>query len=566
MSQPSTAPEFAFPEILDAVAAAIPDRDLVIFGDRRYTQREIADRSRRLATYLHSRGLGVHTDRAELSGDQTGQDLVGLYAYNGNEYVESMHAAFRARVAPFNVNYRYVKSELEYLLNDAAPTALIYHATFAPTLAEVLPRVPSLKVLIQIADDSGNALLDGAVDYEQVIDGTEPGPSAVAGSEASGTHPDRHPSPDDLYVVYTGGTTGMPKGVLWRQHDIFMGACGGRNVYTSEAVTSIAEIAERAGGGGALKVFVVPPLIHAAAQWAALTASTSGQTLVFSDVPERLDPAAIAATIEKEQPTVLMVVGDAIARPLLAEFEKGERDVSSIKIFANGGAVLSPQIKERALEIFDGAIVMDGTGSSETGAQMTHVSTAGAVSTGTFNAGSNTTVVTEDLTGETIAGDGHIGWLAQRGHVPLGYKGDPAKTAKTFPVVAGTRYALPGDRAERLADNTIRLLGRDSQTINSGGEKIFAEEVELAIASHPAVADVLVTARPSERWGNEVVAIIETLDGAEVSEDDLLEHAATAIARYKLPKAFLFRPQIQRSPVGKADYRWAREQATLSLD
>ncbi len=554
MSEPSTAPEFAFPEVFDAVADAIPDRDLVIFGDRRFTQREIADRSRRLATYLRSRGLGVHTDRADLTGDQVGQDLVGFYTYNGNEYVESMHAAFRARVAPFNVNYRYVKSELEYLLNDAAPTALIYHAAFAPTLADVLPRVPSLKVLIQIADDSGNALLDGATDYEQVIADTEP--------DLSGAQP----SPDDLYIVYTGGTTGMPKGVLWRQNDIFMGACGGRNVYTGEAVTSITEIAERAGGGGALKVFVVPPLIHAAAQWAALTASTSGQTLVFSDVPERLDPAAIAATIEKEQPTVLMVVGDAIARPLLTEFEKGERDVSSIKIFANGGAVLSPQIKERALAVFDGAIVMDGTGSSETGAQMTHVSTAGAVSTGTFNPGTNTTVVTEDLTGETTAGDGHIGWLAQRGHVPLGYKGDPEKTAKTFPVVAGTRYALPGDRAERLADNTIRLLGRDSQTINSGGEKIFAEEVELAIASHPAVADVLVTARPSDRWGNEVVAIVETLDGAEVSEDDLVEHAASSIARYKLPKAVLFRARIQRSPVGKADYRWAREQAALSAE
>ncbi|HMS74997.1 acyl-CoA synthetase [Gordonia sp. (in: high G+C Gram-positive bacteria)] len=554
MSELSTAPEFAFPEVFDAVADAIPDRDLVIFGDRRFTQREIADRSRRLATYLRSRGLGVHTDRADLTGDQVGQDLVGFYTYNGNEYVESMHAAFRARVAPFNVNYRYVKSELEYLLNDAAPTALIYHAAFAPTLADVLSRVPSLKVLIQIADDSGNALLDGATDYEQVIADTEP--------DLSGAQP----SPDDLYIVYTGGTTGMPKGVLWRQNDIFMGACGGRNVYTGEAVTSITEIAERAGGGGALKVFVVPPLIHAAAQWAALTASTSGQTLVFSDVPERLDPAAIAATIEKEQPTVLMVVGDAIARPLLTEFEKGERDVSSIKIFANGGAVLSPQIKERALAVFDGAIVMDGTGSSETGAQMTHVSTAGAVSTGTFNPGTNTTVVTEDLTGETTAGDGHIGWLAQRGHVPLGYKGDPEKTAKTFPVVAGTRYALPGDRAERLADNTIRLLGRDSQTINSGGEKIFAEEVELAIASHPAVADVLVTARPSDRWGNEVVAIVETLDGAEVSEDDLVEHAASSIARYKLPKAVLFRARIQRSPVGKADYRWAREQAALSAE
>ena len=541
-----TAPEFTFPEILDAVAAEIPDRELVVFGERRYTQAQIADRSRRLATYFRSRGLGVHTDRAQLTGDEVGQDLVGFYAYNGNEYVESMHAAFRARVAPFNVNYRYVKSELEYLLNDAGPTALVYHAAFAPTLAEVLPRVPSLKVLIQIADDSGNALLDGAVDYEQVIAETEPDLADVT------------PSPDDLYIVYTGGTTGMPKGVLWRQNDIFMGACGGRNVYTGDAVSSIQEVTDRLAAGGEMKLMVVPPLIHAAAQWAALTASTSGQTLVFSDVPDRLDPAAVAATVEHEKPTVLMVVGDAIARPLLAEFEKGDRDVSSIKIFANGGAVLSPAIKERALEVLDGAIVMDGTGSSETGAQMTHVSTAGAVSTGTFNAGSNTTVVTEDLTGETTAGDGHIGWLAQRGHVPLGYKGDAAKTAKTFPVVGGTRYALPGDRAERLADNTIRLLGRDSQTINSGGEKIFVEEVEQAIISHPKVADVLVAGRPSERWGNEVVAVVELVEGADITEEELSAHTNESIARYKLPKGWVFVERIQRSPSGKADYRWAK--------
>ena len=373
-----TAPEFTFPEILDAVAAEIPDRELVVFGERRYTQAQIADRSRRLATYFRSRGLGVHTDRAQLTGDEVGQDLVGFYAYNGNEYVESMHAAFRARVAPFNVNYRYVKSELEYLLNDAGPTALVYHAAFAPTLAEVLPRVPSLKVLIQIADDSGNALLDGAVDYEQVIAETEPDLADVT------------PSPDDLYIVYTGGTTGMPKGVLWRQNDIFMGACGGRNVYTGDAVSSIQEVTDRLAAGGEMKLMVVPPLIHAAAQWAALTASTSGQTLVFSDVPDRLDPAAVAATVEHEKPTVLMVVGDAIARPLLAEFEKGDRDVSSIKIFANGGAVLSPAIKERALEVLDGAIVMDGTGSSETGAQMTHVSTAGGGSARTLNPRRNT--------------------------------------------------------------------------------------------------------------------------------------------------------------------------------
>ena len=540
---------FTVPAVAQAVAAAIGDRVLVTQGDKQYTYAQIVERSTRLASYLHSRGLGCHTERSSLGGHEVGQDLVGIYAHNGNEYVEAMLGAWRARVAPFNINYRYVKAELQYLLADAGATALIYHAAFAPRVAEVLPDLPNLKVLIQIADDSGNELLDGAVDYETVIASSSPEPPPV------------QPSPDDLYVLYTGGTTGMPKGVLWRQHDIFVTSFGGRNLVTGEVMGSYDEIVARAAENPGTKIMILPPLMHGAAQWGVMTAITTGQSLVFASVVDRLDADEVVRTIERERVSVVTVVGDAIARPLLAAIEKGAADVSALVAIANGGALLTPSIKERLIKTLPNGMVIDGVGSSETGAQMHHMSISGAVSTGRFNAGPDTFVTAEDLSSILPPGHQGIGWLAQRGYVPLGYKGDADKTAATFPVIDGVRYAVPGDRARHLEDGSIELLGRDSVTINSGGEKIFAEEVEMAIASHPAVADVVVAGRPSERWGQEVVAVVALADGASVDASELIEHAAQSIARYKLPKAVVFRPAIERSPAGKADYRWAREQA-----
>ena len=471
-----------------------------------------------------------------------------LYAYNGNEFVEALLGAFAARVAPFNVNFRYVKTELQYLLADSGATALIYHAAFAPRVAEVLPELPALKVLIQIADESGNALLDGAVDYESAIQSAPP-PAPV-----------QH-SPDDLYVLYTGGTTGMPKGVLWRQHDIFMTSFGGRNLMTGECVSSIDEITARVAANPGNKLLILPPLIHGAAQWSVMMAITTGQTLVFPTVVDHLDADDVVRTIEREQVAAVTVVGDAMARPLLAAIEKGIADVSPLAVIANGGALLTPYVKERLVEALPNVMVVDGVGSSETGAQMSHLSTNGAVSTGTFNAGPDTFVAAEDLGSLLQPGHDGMGWLAQRGYVPLGYKGDAAKTAATFPVIDGVRYAVPGDRARHREDGRIELLGRDSVTINSGGEKIFVEEVETAIASHPAVADVVVTGRPSERWGQEVVAVVALADAARADAEELIAHAGKSLARYKLPKAVVFRAVIARSPSGKADYRWAREQA-----
>ena len=542
--------QFTVPAAADAIAAAIGDREFIVQGDRRLTYAQVVARSNAVARFLHAQGLGCRTERAQLGGHEVGQDLLGIYAHNGPEYVEGMLGAWRARVAPFNVNYRYVKSELQYLLADSGATALLYHAAFAPRLAEVLPDLPQLRVLIQIADDSGNELLPGAVDYDSIIS-----------TDSPGAPPPVTPSPDDLYVLYTGGTTGMPKGVLWRQHDIFMASFGGRSLYTGELATTYDEIVARCAESPGTTLLILPPLMHGAAQWAVFTAMTTGQTVVFSAVTSHLDVDDVVATIEREKVLAVTVVGDAMARPLAEAFERTTADLSSLAVVANGGAQLTPTAKQRLIDAKDNLMVVDGVGSSETGAQMTHMSAPGAVSTGKFNAGPDTYVAAEDLSAMLEPGHDGIGWLAQRGYVPLGYKGDATKTAATFPVIDGVRYSVPGDRARHLADGSIELLGRDSVTINSGGEKIFAEEVESAVASHPAVADVVVAGRPSDRWGQEVVAVVALAEGAQASAEDLIEHAGQVIARYKLPKAVVFRSVIERSPAGKADYRWAREHA-----
>ena len=538
----------------DAVAAAVPDRECIVWRDRRLTYAEVAERTSRLASHLAAAGLGAHRERSTLAGHESGQDHLGCYLHNGNEYLEAMLGAFKARVAPFNVNYRYVAEELRYLLRDARARALVYHSAFADRVAEVRDDLPDLSVLLQVDDGSGAPLLPGATWYED----------ALAAADPAG--PDVELSPDDLYILYTGGTTGMPKGVLWRQADIYVAAMGGRNLGTGAEWGSLEEIVEAARNGGA-KVLPAPPFMHGAGHWVSFNALTGGNTIVIQDDTVAFDPDDVLRTIGREGANMLLIVGDAFGRPLVDQLEAAAEqgkpyDVSSLLLVASGGAPLNSTLKDRILAQLPTVMVMDAVGASETGAQMSHVSAAGQqATTGTFTPGPGAAIVSADLTEVLAAGHEEVGWLAQEGRVPLGYLGDAEKTARTFPVIGGVRYSVPGDRARLTAEGLIELYGRDSVTINSGGEKIFAEEVEQALAHHPDVYDVVVAGRPSERWGQEVVAIVRLRDGAAVDEASLLAEAESHIARYKLPKAFRFVDHIERSPSGKADYRWAKEQA-----
>ena len=540
--------EFNLAEIHEAIAAAIPDRPSIVYRERILPWAEVADRTRRLANYLRSRGLGLHTARRGLSNWESGQDHVALYLYNCNEYLEGMLGAFKSRTAPFNVNYRYVEEELIYLLRDARARAIIYHAVFAPTLEKIRPELPDLELLLQVEDASGEALLPGATDYEQAL------------ASASPERPDLDWSPDDLYILYTGGTTGMPKGVLWRQADVFIAALGGRAPDGSEPA-SLDAIVKRAAQSTA-SIMPAPPLMHGAAHWASFNAFHGGQTIVMQSRNDRLDAHDVLSTLEAQKVLAILIVGDAFARPLLDQLRKQNYDLQATRVLVTGGAALNASLKQEFLELLPHLTIIDSVGSSETGSQGQNVSTreTGA-STGTFSPAPGSCVLSAELDRVLEPGHEGLGWFAQRGRVPLGYLWDEAKTARAFPKVEGVRYSVPGDRARLQGDGIVELLGRDSVTINSGGEKIFAEEVEHALKQHAQVYDAVVCGRPSERWGQEVVAVVRLREGVEASDADLLAECGRHIARYKFPKAFIYVDEIVRSPSGKADYRWAAEMA-----
>lgn len=533
--------EFSVAEIHEAIAASRPDTECLVFRDRRLTWADVTERTRRLANYLIGFGLGVHVERSQLAGHESGQDHLAVYLHNGNEYLESMLGAFKARVAPFNVNYRYVAEELRYLLTDSRAAAIVVHSQFAPTLAEVLPDLTDLRVIIQVHDESGNDLLPGAVWYEDALASASPDKPAVEWS------------PDDLYILYTGGTTGMPKGVLWRNGDANVECFGGSSAETLEGVLAAAP--------GGLNALLAPPFMHGAGHWMTFRTWNLGGTVYIQSIPDRLDPADIWGLIERERLNFLLIVGDAFARPLLDELSVSTYDLGCLTVVLSGGAALSAGLKDEFLGHLPSLIIVDGLGSSEAGGQLAHVSAGTKATTGTFAISPGNHVLSANLDRELDAGEDELGWLAKSGRLALGYLGDAAKTERAYPVVDGVRYAVPGDRARLRADGVVELHGRDSVTINSGGEKIFAEEVEAAIKAHPDVYDCVVAGRPSERWGSEVVAVVRMRSGREADEASLLAESERHIARYKLPKAFVFVEEIVRSPSGKADYRWAKQVA-----
>ncbi|MBF4162248.1 acyl-CoA synthetase [Nocardioides acrostichi] len=551
---------FNLARVFTTIAAAVPDQEVLVQGERRYTYEALADEVDALARFLAARGLGCTTERSQLGGHESGQDHLALYLYNCPEYLLGMLASFRSRVAPININYRYVAEELAYVLRDSRSKVLVFASSFAAVVAQVRDHLPDLEVLVQVPDGLDGEppadLLPGAMWYADAL---------AEGRAADIALPE--PAGDDLYIVYTGGTTGMPKGVLWRQDDMFVTSMGGTPFGSNEPYTSYDQLVDAAvTAGGGMRLMMALPFMHGAAQWSTFHIMTGGGSIVLAENPRAFDAPAVLATASRERCVSLPVVGDAMVRPIIKALEQGEFDLSGLAAINNGAAPLSAAVRDRLLELLPHIMVMDAAGASETGLQMSSLTMKGMdAEAGTFTPVASTVVV-DDTKSRVVApggdhGESGSGWLAQRKRAPLGYLGDAVKTAEAFPTIGGERFAVPGDRAEILPDGRIHLLGRESVTINSGGEKIFAEEVEGAVGAHPAVLDVLVVGRPSEKWGAEPVAVVSLDETAgEISDEALLAVASERIARYKLPKAFIRVPHVQRSPSGKADYAWARAQ------
>ena len=541
--------------IFSAVEDIAADRECIVWRDRCWTWAETGDRARRVGSALAERGLGLRRGLHECAPWESPHDHVALYLHNGNHYLEAMLGSYMARCAPVNVNYRYRADELAYVLGDSAARVVVYHATFAPTLAEVVPRLPAVELLVHVDDDSGNEPLEGAVPYEAWLGSA--GPVLPSGLEKSW-------SGDDLYVCYTGGTTGNPKGVLWRQDDFLRAALGvGRR--DGRPFADLAELAE-AARTSTLRALPAPPLMHGAAHWNAMSCWAAGGTIVLQDDTARLDPADLWRSVERHGATSLLIVGDPFARPLLDEWDRAaaggrSHNCGSLRHLISGGAVLSPQIKSALLDRLPHLSIIDVLGSTESGRQGLDTQRRASTAAG-FVASGNATVLDEDMRSELERGDPRVGWLAQRGRVPRGYLGDRDKTERTFPMIDGVATAVAGDRGRRLADGTIELLGRDSAVINTGGEKVFAEEVETRLKSHAAVFDAVVCGHPSPRWGEEVVAVVELRGGVAVDDDELRAWCRSKLADFKVPKRIVRVERVQRSPSGKADYRWARRAAT----
>jgi fatty-acyl-CoA synthase len=448
-----------------------------------------------------------------------------------------MVGAFRARAVPYNVNHHYRPSEVAGLLRQMGTDAVVYHRRLAPLLTEI---DVSGTLLVHVEDGSGAEPLRGSVAYEDAIASTSIRDLPV-------------PSPDDLYVVCTGGTTGRPKGVLWRQADAYVSAMAGRDGASAEELAAIAT----AGGG---IWFSAAPLMHAAALWTSFSGLHNGGTVVMHDDSEPFDARTILETVEREKVTLMTIVGDAYARPIVDELRRRDYDLSALTMIGTGGAVTSQALKHELLELVPHLLINDGYGSSETGGMASGSSRKGA-ETRSFSLGAGATVVSADLTRFLQPGDDELGWTARTGRIPLGYLDDPEGTERTFPIVAGRRTSVPGDRARFGEDGSIVMLGRDSMVVNTGGEKVFVEEVEETIRRHPDVLDALVVGRPSDRFGQEVVALVQLRPGASLTPGDVREHAAASLARFKAPRAVLFCDALGRHPSGKANYSWAKEAA-----
>jgi acyl-CoA synthetase (AMP-forming)/AMP-acid ligase II len=537
---------WTFADVWEAVAAAQPDAPALIQGGRVITWGEFDARADALGAHLVARGLGH-------------QAKVAAYLFNGPEYLEAYYAAFKAGLAPFNVNYRYGADELVYLLDNADAEAVVFHASFAEVLEPLRPRLTGVKAWIAVAEP-GAPVPAWADDYEQ------------AAARTPAPHPFRAPwgrSPDDLLLLYTGGTTGMPKGVMWRQDDLFNVLGAGGNL-----VRGIPPIADAAEAGSRLAspthqrplTLVACPLMHGTGQFSAFGALTQGGAV--ATLPSRkFDAEELWDEVDRLKAQGIVLVGLAFSTPMLDALEAnpGRWDLSTVTMMTSSGSMWSQENKRGLLERCVNAVIYDSFGSSEAVGLGLSASAKGAeAQTAAFMLGPNCAVFTED--GQRVApGSGERGLVAVRGFLPTGYYKDADKTAKTFQTFEGERWSVPGDWAEVNADGTLKLLGRGSVCINTGGEKVFPEEVEEALKTHASVRDAVVVGVPDARFGERICAVVEMGAAGEPSLSELADHVRGKLASYKAPRELVLVPSIGRAPNGKVDYKAIKEIALRAL-
>jgi 3-oxocholest-4-en-26-oate---CoA ligase len=524
---------FNLGDLFEQAADTWPEREYLVANGQRRTYAEMEARANRLAHHLAAHGVGVG-------------DHVGIYGLNSVEWVETLWAVFKVRATWVNINYRYVEEELAYLFENADLVALVYEEPFGPRVLGVRNRLPLLRHSVVIGDGSSpEAQKLGSVPYE----------AALAGEPAARDFPAR--SPDDRYILFTGGTTGLPKGVVWRHEDVIMALGGGIDMRTGERVRSPADFVAKGQAGGSLVSYPIAPLMHGATQWSVMGGSFTGNKIVLS---ARFEPGAVWTLVGAERVNLLMITGDAMARPLIEELGQPDAsyDLSSLFAVSSTAALFSQSLKDELLERLPHLVVTDAIGSSETGGTgLTMVSKGVTMKGGPTVNPVPDAVVLDDALRPVAAGSGVIGRVARGGNIPLGYYKDVAKTAETFVVAAdGKRYAMPGDFGTVEADGTITLLGRGSVSINSGGEKIFPEEVEAAVVAHPEVYDAIVVGVPDERWGERVAAVVQPRPGMAPTLESVQTHCRTRLAGYKVPRHLVLVERVERSPSGKPDYRW----------
>ncbi|MFG1998479.1 acyl-CoA synthetase [Spirillospora sp. NPDC048911] len=512
-------------DLLEILAEAGPDRPALVAGGERRTYRELNERAARVGHHLAA--AGVRPD-----------EHVAILAYNQAEWIESMLGVFKIRAVPIPVNFRYVAAELHHVLSDSDSVALIGERSLLARVEEIRGDLPRLRHVVVI-DDGSTAGIPDAVEYEKALS------EAPSGDD----FPER--SSDDRYIMYTGGTTGYPKGVEWRCEDIFFGALGGGNALGDpiESPEAIAKNAEQPP----MAVLDCAPVMHGAGQWAAFMGLFSGAKVVlYTD--HAFDPAKALGLLAEEQANVMMLVGDVMARPVAKELGHGSYDTSSLFAIASGGAPLTEGAKDELKAHLPNVMFLDNYGASETGT--TGPSVGGNSGAARFMMKPEVTVLDDDL---TPVAPGEIGKLARRGHIPIGYYNDPKKTATTFFTDAeGTRWSVPGDFATLEKDGTITLLGRGSLVINTGGEKVYPEEVEVALKDHPDVYDVVVVGLPDERFGQRVAAVIAPRPGTSPTLEELTDYLRGRVAGYKLPRQIHLVDEVRRTAVGKSDYKWAK--------